>query len=151
MSVTPKEALFFHEAERHHVVLTHADFARDDNFEFLEESDDLNDFLLSKPWDKYFVVLKNGSTTCDVVIINKVFEECYLYFGKKMDTVQLFHIITAFYALDATVVFNKLVQLHRKRLVHDLELRIGKIRTGHTKTIGDDRVQLAFNLIFNKK
>lgn len=146
---TPHEALKFHEAERHNVVLTHADFARDDDFEFLENSTELTDYLLSKDnWEKYFITQKSGNVICDTVIANKIFEECFEKYKKHLDTVQIFHLITDFYNINPTQYFEKLVQLHRKRLVRDLELRIGKMKSTDIKHIGIDRVQLAFKLIF---
>lgn len=148
---TPKEALAFYESERQNSTLSHNDFAREENFEYLEESDELTDYLLSKQeWEKYFVKQKSGITTCDVVIVNKVFEACYKNFGKKMDTVQIFFIVTGFYDIEGKYFFDKLVQLHRKRLVQDLEKRIGKMK-GCNQTAAKDRIQMAFSLIFNNK
>lgn len=147
---SPKEARKFHEAERHSLVLTHSDFAHEETFEYLEESEEFNNFLLEKTWDKYFITQKNLIVVCDTVIANKVFDECYRHFGKKMDTVQIFHLITDFYNIDARRYFNKLLQLYRKRLARDLEERMGKLKSTDIQKIGEDRVQIAFNLIFNK-
>lgn len=146
---SPKEANKFHETERHDQVLSHADFAREEDFDYLQENEDLNDFLLSRKWDKYFTKQKSGITICDVVIINKVFEECLKNFSKRMDTVQIFAIVTDFYDIDARYFFEKLVSQHRQHLVKDLEERIGKMKT-IKQTNMNNRVQLAFSLIFKK-
>jgi hypothetical protein len=146
----PKEAQKFHEAERHSTVLSHSDFAKEQEFDYLTETEALNDFLLSKNWDSYFVKQKSGYVICDVVILNNIFLECLKNFSSCMDSVQIFHIITDFYNIDAKQVFDKLLKLHRERLVSDLEYRIGKLRPASTKAIGKDRIQLAFSLIFNK-
>ena len=148
---SPKEALLFESAERHNVVLTHSDFAKDYDFDYQQETEELNDFLLEKNWDKYFVRQKNGITICDVVIINKVFEECYKMFHSRMDTVEIFFVITNFYDIEGGLFFHKLVRLHRTRLVKDLEERIGKMRAKQGKIPSEDRIQSAFSLIFNKK
>lgn len=146
---SPKESNKFYEAERQSQVLSHSDFAREEDFDYLEETDELNDFLLGKNWDKYFTKQKSGITTCDVTIVNKVFESCMKHFGKKMDSVQIFSIITSFYDIDSKYYFDKLVAKHRALLVVDLEERIGKMKTVQ-KTNMNNRVQLAFNLIFKK-
>lgn len=147
---SPKESSKFHEAERQNQVLSHSDFAREEDFDYLEETDELNDHLLSKNWDKYFVKQKSGITTCDVTIVNKVFEECMKEFHRKMDSVQIFSIITSFYDIDPKYYFDKLVTKHRQKLVFDLEIRIGGPTKSVTKTNMNNRVQLAFKLIFKK-
>lgn len=144
---SPKEARKFHEAERHSVVLSHEDFSFEQNFDYLQENEDLTDFLLSRNWDKYFTEQKSGTVICDTGIANKIFDGCYKVFHRQMDTVQIFHIITDFYTLDATYFFNKLVQSYRKKLAADLEKRVGKLKSLTTKQVGEDRLQLAFNLI----
>lgn len=146
---SPKEANNFHETERHNQVLSHSDFAKEEDFDYLQENDELNDFLLGKKWDKYFIKQKSGITTCDVVIINKVFESCMKHFLHKMDTVQIFFIVTGFYDIDGHYFFEKLVAKHRQLLVKDLEERVGKQKTVK-KTNMNNRVQLAFSLIFKK-
>lgn len=147
----PKEAQKFHEAERHSTVLLHSDFAREQEFDYLTETDELNDFLLSKDWDKWFTKQKSGYTICDVEIINKIFQECLVKFCNDLDSVHIFHVVTDFYDIDPIQFFNKLLKLHRERLVTDLENRIGKLRSTNKKTVSSDRVQLAFSLIFNSK
>lgn len=144
---SPKEARKFYEAERHNVVLSHEDFSFDQNFDYLQESEDLTDFLLSKNWDKYFTEQKSRAVVCDTGIANKIFDNCYQHFHKHMDTVQMFHLITKFYALDGTYFFNKLVQSYRKKLAADLEKRIGKLKSMTTKQVGEDRLQLAFKSV----
>jgi hypothetical protein len=144
---SPKEARKFHEAERHNVVLSHEDFSFEQNFDYLQENESLVDFLLSKNWDKYFTEQKSGNVICDTGIANKIFDSTYQAFHHKMDTVQMFHIITDFYTLNPTYFFNKLVQTYRKKLARDLEIRIGKLKSITTKKVGNDRLQVAFNLI----
>jgi hypothetical protein len=150
MSTTPKEANNFYEAERHDTVLTHADFAREQEFDYISETEQLNEFLLSKNWDKYFKSQKSGYVICDVVIINRIFAECLAY-QLNMDSVQIFHVITDFYSIDPKQFYDKLLKRHRERLVVDLENRIGKLRQAKGKQLSQDRVQLAFSMIFNKR
>ena len=146
---SPKEANSFHETERHSQVLSHSDFAREEDHDFLQENEDLNNFLLGKNWDKYFVKQKSGITTCDVVIINKIFEICMKNFLNRMDTVQIFAVVTDFYDVDGHYFFEKLVSKYRQLLVKDLEERIGKMKTVK-KTNMNNRIQLAFGIIFKK-
>ena len=149
MSIS-REALKFHEADRINIQVTQADFSHEETFEYLEESEELVDYLLSKKWDKYFKTLKSGIVICDTTIVNKIYGECSVHFGKKLDSVQLFHIITDFYNIEGSRFFNKLVQSYRNILVKDLERRIGVMNSLNVQKVGKDRLQLAFKLILNK-
>jgi len=146
----PKEALRFYESERHNVTLSHNDFSHEETFQDMDHSEELVTYLLSKNWDSYFTTQKSGNVICDTAIVNKIFEDCLSKFTKTLDTVQLFHIITDFYNISGKQYFDKLVQAYRKKLVVDLEARMGKMKTEEPQKIGKDRVQMAFNLIFTK-
>lgn len=144
-----KEANNIYEKERHNVKLTHSDFAFEEQFEYLQENDEFNQYLLNKAWDHYFKSQKNGTVVCDIAIVNKVFEQCLLQFNSKMDSVQVFHLITDFYNISSTQYFNKLVQSHRMRLINDLEIRLGGIKSTKIKKI-NNKIQFDFNTIFGQ-
>jgi hypothetical protein len=143
-----------YESDRHSVKLSHNDFASDaDNqFEYRQENDDLNDFLLSKDWDRFFT--QSGpyaQRKCETSIANNIFQSVLDKFQFRMDTVQIFHIITQFYDVDAKIYFEKLVQKYRKHLQKDLEHRIGRLQKTSNVKIGDDKIRMTFESLFITK
>jgi hypothetical protein len=133
----------YYEAERINVTVTHSDFAKDADFENLDKSDDLVDYLLSKDYDKFFKIAKNGQVTVDTVIINKLFDECYEHFNKSIDSVQVFHIITDFYRIEPSHMFEKLVKRPRMLLLRDLRNRTN-ITGLQSSKLGKNAVQKSF-------
>lgn len=144
----------FAESERHNIKLDHSDFAQEQNFDYLQETEDLNNFLLSKSWDNYFdKYTKNGpyaKRRCETSIANQIFKTVLASFQFRMDTVQIFHIITEFYDIDAKWYFERLVQQYRKRLQNDLEHRIGKFKKQSITKIGEDKIRFTFESIFGQ-
>lgn len=133
----------YYESERTNVVVSHNEFARDAEFENLEKFDDLVDYLLSKDYDKYFHLCKNGQVTVDTMIINKLFFECYEKYKTKVDSVQIFHIVTDFYRIEPSHMFQKLVKKLRVLLIKDLKERINV--TGlHVSKIDKNVIQRSF-------
>ncbi|BBI90433.1 hypothetical protein HYO65_gp041 [Tenacibaculum phage PTm1] len=142
----------FYESDRTSGTLSHQNFAREQQFEYLSEIDDLNNFLLSKNWDDFFT--QSGPYAmrlCDTSIANKIFNVVFETFKYRMDTVQMFHIITDFYDIDSTWYFNKLVHNNRRKLQSDLEHRIGKLKGNkHANRISSDKIRLTFESLFTK-
>lgn len=147
----PKEANNIYSKERLNVKVSHSDFSYEDNFDYIQETNELNDYLLSKNWDKYFKTQKNGIVICDITIVNKIFDQCYAEFKSKMDSVQIFHIITDFYNISGAHMFNKLVQSHRMTLIQDLERRLGGTKRTIKPMKIDDKIQYDFHSIFKHK
>ena len=114
----------YYEAERKYETLSHSEFAKDAEFEYLDNSDDMVGYLLSKDYDKYFSIKRNGQTTVDTSIANTIFHECYSKFKHSSDAVVVFHIITDFYAIDSKHLFEKLVKKFRMLLIRDLKERM---------------------------
>lgn len=152
MSQSSLESTRFYEAERKSIKLEHSDFAAEQEFDYLQETDDLNAFLLEKNWDRFFK--KPGpfaQRRCATSIANKIFDSCMSKFQFRMDTVQMYDIITRFYDIDSTWYYNVLVQSHREQLQKDLESRIGKLKNNKTTKIGEDKVRLTFAALFLTK
>lgn len=143
----------FYEAERSSIKLSHNDFAAEQEFDYIQENTDLNEYLLDKNWDSYFI--KPGPyarRTCETSIANKIFDKVFEEFKFRMDTVQMFHVITDFYDINAAWYFSKLVKTYRQRLKKDLTTRIGRLRnsTGPT-VICEEKIRNTFTSLFNKK
>lgn len=144
---TTTKATSIYETERHSSKLSHQDFARENDFEDLDDSDVVMEFLETKDWDVYFTEQKSMKIICEAPIINKVFAECLSKFNHKMDTVQIFHGITNFYNIEGHYYYNKLLKKYRDMLYVDLERRIGKVKDTRHKTFGGNKIQLGFNML----
>lgn len=141
----------FYESERHSTILSHDDFCKDADFEFLEQEDALIDFLLSRhDWDVRFVTNKSNLTKVDNRVANMVFEQCFEKFKHSMDTVQIFSAIVDFYALEPKYYYDKLVATHRTILIRDLQQRLGKVQSETAQTFSNDKVQKTFSMLFEK-
>ena len=141
-----------YEAERKASKLTSSDFASEQQFEYLQETEDLREFLLSKNWDNYFTQKgPYAMRLCNISIANKIFQAVLDGFRFRMDTVQIFHLITEFYDIDAKWYFESLIQKYRKILQKDLEHRIGKLKTTDDVKIDDDKIRKTFASLFLKK
>lgn len=149
-----KEALKFLESDRIDVKLTHNDFNYEQNFDFIESSEELRDFLISKvDWEGGFDISMTDKGQIDintkVTFLNESFNILYNKFKNKMDSVELFHIFTDFYDLNPTIVFNTLVYKFRVILKNDLCERIGKISNPKNVDVvlNNTRVQSSFHNI----
>ena len=142
----------FYEAERTSVQLSQNDFAKDQNFDYLQEDSDLNEYLLDKNWDDFFS--KPGpyaKRTCETSIANKIFDSVFEVFKFRMDTVQMFHVITDFYDVEAPWYYNKLLRAHRVRLKNDLTKRIGNIeKPKDAFYVCEDKIRMSFEALFKK-
>lgn len=114
----------YYETERNLTQLSHSDFAKDADFETIDYSEDMTNYLLSKDYDKFFTVKRNNQVTVDTAIANTIFYECFDRYRNVLDSVLIFHIITDFYNIDGKHLFEKLVKKSRMLLVRDLQRRI---------------------------
>lgn len=140
----------YYESDRTMGTLTHSDFAKDETFSNIDNNEKLIDYLIVKiDWDKLFITQKSGRVVCDACTANMIYHRVFKKFEDTMDTVQMFHQITDFYNLGGEFFYNMLLKTHRERLIRDLELRIGKLDLIDDKKFSGNRVQKAFNVIFN--
>lgn len=114
----PLEALKYYEAEKPEIKVSHQDFYTEDNNDYITEKGDLTSFLLSKNWED---VLVAKTLLNELKTINFIFEECYKLFSGKMDSMEMFSLITDFYNLDYKTTYEKLLLKNRKILILDLE------------------------------
>lgn len=135
----------YYESDRNLQQLTHADFAKDADFESIDYSEELTSYLLSKDYDKFFTVKRNNQVTADTSIINSIFYECFSLYKDKIDTVLIFHIITDFYDIDPKHMFEKLVRKIRMILIRDLKRRMDIPSTGKTK-LSKSSIQHSFDI-----
>lgn len=133
----------YYEADRDLTQLTHADFANDAEFEGIDYSEDMTDYLLSKDYDKFFTVKRNNQVTVDTTIANTIFYECWNKYRTSIDSVLVFHILTDFYNIDGRHFFEKLVKKSRMLLIRDLQRRVDMPDT-HSRKINATTIQKSF-------
>lgn len=145
-----KEANNFYEAERKNIVISHADFSHEQEMDYVSETDELYDFLLSKKdWEAQLETSKKFSTI-STRIANDIFAACDNLFDGGIDSVKLFDVITCFYNFDPTDYYNRLGHAYRNRLLRDLTERIGKINISDDTAVGDGKVQKTFMSLLSK-
>lgn len=143
-----ESARSFYESERKNIVVTHDDFCVEQQFEYLKESENLTDYLLERSdWEAQFKNTRVGTMICHVQILNQIFDEIFKMFANKLDSVQVYHIITDFYNIDSTDTFHRLVHKHRERLKRDLIARIGEVND-KADQIDEFKIQNTFMKIF---
>lgn len=118
----PSEANRFHEAEKNLTKISHSDFSVDEDIDYLSEKKNLNNFLLSKNWDK---LLETSTIHTELKNINFIFEETYKAFCRQIDAIELFAFIVDFYDLDYKKTFDKLLSKNRLILLETLESTFG--------------------------
>lgn len=139
----------YYESDRIAGTLTQSDFAKEESFSNLDHDENLVDYLIEKDeWDKLFITQKSGRVVCDASSANMIYRKVYNEFIDNMDSVQIFHQVTEFYNLEGKFFFDMLLKKHRDLLISDLEKRIGTIKIDSEKKFSANRVQKAFNIIF---
>lgn len=111
-----------YESERRTESISHEDFEYTADFDYLEVTKEIFDFLSSKNWCQYLNTKKDDFNSD---IVNKIYEECYNLFSDKVDDVQLFYVITEFYKVDERKFFCKLFKKYRVQLSKSLAERTG--------------------------
>lgn len=141
----------YYESDRTMGTLSQSDFAKEESFSNLDHNTDLVNYLMGKlEWEKLFITQKSGRVVCDASSANMIYRKVYDRFMDRLDSVQIFHQITDFYNLDGKFFYDMLLKRHRDVLFSDLQLRVGSITLDNDKKFSGNRVQKAFNIIFNR-
>lgn len=118
----PNEAGRFYDAERTNVTLNHSDFCVKEDNDYMSEKNEITEYLLFKNWDD---IIKSKTIVHEIKAINHIFEEVHLKFQNKIDSIEIFSLITDFYNIDYSSTFSKLLAKNRKILILDLERNSG--------------------------
>lgn len=106
--------------------LTHSDLSADADFEDVTDTTFLYDYLMSheRRYMPHIVYLKSGQVRIKTETANSIFADIYLEFNHRIDSVEIFDVITDFFKLDSAMYYQKLLVKYRTILATDLAKRI---------------------------
>lgn len=134
----------FYESETSDTQLSHLDFSIEEDIDYTTEIKEVYDYLLGQNWDLKVDESNNMIIGNDINLINKIFELVFTKYHNRIDSVELFNIITSFYNLDGAECFKKLIAKYRKILYYDLENRMGSLK--NVKKIDKNKTDLKVTL-----
>ena len=149
-----KEANYFYEAERKNIVVSHEDFAVIQEMDEMSEIESIEEFLLSRlDWESNLTNNRpssSSSTKVDTRLANEIFTECLAKCANRVDSVQLFDVITKFYNFNPQEYYVRLGHGYRTKLVNDLKIRIGKIKQTTDTMVDSSKMQKSFEDLLSR-